>query len=78
MVSEAPWTTQLEIAHVLFMDVVEYSRLPMEEQTRQLAELQAVVRATEAFTPELPGFERVVVPIYSLMIGTEPLPDAFW
>jgi len=37
-----------------------------------------VVRATEAFTPELPGFERAVVPIYSLMIGTEPLPDAFW
>jgi len=37
-----------------------------------------VVRATEAFTPELPGYERAVVPIYSLMIGTEPLPDAFW
>jgi len=37
-----------------------------------------VVRATEAFTPELPGHERDVVPIYSLMIGTEPLPKAFW
>ncbi len=37
-----------------------------------------VVRATEAFTPALPGFERHVVPIYSLMIGTEPLPEAFW
>ena len=37
-----------------------------------------VVRATEAFTPELPGFERTLVPIYSLMIGTEPLPDSFW
>jgi glycine/D-amino acid oxidase-like deaminating enzyme len=37
-----------------------------------------IVRATEAFTPELPGYERAVVPIYSLMIGTEPLPDAFW
>ncbi len=37
-----------------------------------------VVRATEAFTPELPGYERAVVPIYSLMIGTEPLPTAFW
>ena len=37
-----------------------------------------VVRATEAFTPELPGYERTLVPIYSLMIGTEPLPDAFW
>ncbi len=39
---------------------------------------EVVVRATEAFTPELPGCERVVVPIYSLMIGTEQLPDAFW
>lgn len=39
---------------------------------------EVVVRATEAFTPELPGFKRHVVPIYSLMIGTEPLPDAFW
>ncbi|HEX5643557.1 MAG TPA: FAD-binding oxidoreductase [Thermoleophilia bacterium] len=37
-----------------------------------------VVRATEAFTPELPGHERTLVPIYSLMIGTEPLPDSFW
>jgi glycine/D-amino acid oxidase-like deaminating enzyme len=39
---------------------------------------EVVVRATEAFTPELPGFERTVIPIYSLMIGTEPLPDTFW
>ena len=39
---------------------------------------EVVVRATEAFTPSLPGYERHVVPIYSLMIGTEPLPDAFW
>lgn len=37
-----------------------------------------VVRATEAFTPTLPGHARTVVPIYSLMIATEPLPDAFW
>lgn len=37
-----------------------------------------IVRATEAFTPELPGYERAIVPIYSLMIGTERLPDAFW
>jgi len=39
---------------------------------------EVVVRATEAFTPLLPGYERHVVPIYSLMIGTEPLPDSFW
>ncbi len=33
-----------------------------------------VVRATEAWTATLPGTERSVVPIYSLMLATEPLP----
>jgi glycine/D-amino acid oxidase-like deaminating enzyme len=36
------------------------------------------VRATEAFSACLPGFERTIVPVYSLMIATEPLSDAFW
>jgi glycine/D-amino acid oxidase-like deaminating enzyme len=39
---------------------------------------EVVVRATEAFTPELPGYERCVVPIYSLMVATEPLSDEVW
>jgi glycine/D-amino acid oxidase-like deaminating enzyme len=39
---------------------------------------ETVVRATEAFSPALPGLRRSIVPIYSLMIATEPLPDAFW
>lgn len=33
-----------------------------------------VVRATEAFTPGLRGHRRVVAPVYSLMVATEPLP----
>lgn len=37
-----------------------------------------VVRATEAWTATLPGTERAVVPIYSLMLATEPLPQGFW
>jgi glycine/D-amino acid oxidase-like deaminating enzyme len=37
-----------------------------------------VVRATEAWTPTLPGFHRDIVPVYSLMVATEPLGDAFW
>ena len=37
-----------------------------------------VVRATEAFTPSLKGEERTVVPVYSLMLATEPLSDSFW
>ncbi len=32
-----------------------------------------VVRATEGFTPRLPGLARAVVPVYSLIIATEPL-----
>lgn len=38
----------------------------------------AVVLATEGWTPGLPGHEREVVPVYSLMVATEPLTDAQW
>jgi glycine/D-amino acid oxidase-like deaminating enzyme len=37
-----------------------------------------VIRATEGFTPDLEGSQREVVPIYSLMIATEPLSDGVW
>ena len=37
-----------------------------------------VVRATEGYTPGLPGSGRAVAPVYSLMIATEPLPPAVW
>ena len=37
-----------------------------------------VVRATEAWTSQLPGSRRAVVPVYSLMIATEPLPADVW
>jgi len=37
-----------------------------------------VVRATEAWTAQLPGSHRDVVPVYSLMIATEPLPPEVW
>jgi glycine/D-amino acid oxidase-like deaminating enzyme len=37
-----------------------------------------VVRATEGYTRTLRGEERALVPVYSLMIATEPLPEAFW
>lgn len=38
----------------------------------------AVIRATEGYTPTLRGQERAVVPVYSLIIGTEPLPASVW
>ncbi|WP_323747708.1 FAD-binding oxidoreductase [Catenulispora rubra] len=37
-----------------------------------------VVRATEGYTPSIAGFQRDVAPVYSLMVATEPLPDAVW
>lgn len=37
-----------------------------------------VVRATEGYTPLLPGHKRALAPLYSLMIATEPLPADFW
>jgi glycine/D-amino acid oxidase-like deaminating enzyme len=37
-----------------------------------------VVRATEGYTPRLPGYQRAIVPVYSLMIATEPLGKDVW
>jgi glycine/D-amino acid oxidase-like deaminating enzyme len=37
-----------------------------------------VVRATEGYTPRLPGLARAVVPVYSLIIATERLPPSVW
>jgi glycine/D-amino acid oxidase-like deaminating enzyme len=38
----------------------------------------AVVLATEAYSTQLPGRRRRVLPIYSMMIGSEPLGAAQW
>ncbi|WP_082098746.1 NAD(P)/FAD-dependent oxidoreductase [Demequina iriomotensis] len=37
-----------------------------------------VIRATEGYTPGLPGHERDVVPVHSLIIATAPLPASLW
>jgi tetratricopeptide (TPR) repeat protein len=49
MSSGQPSTPKLEIAHVLFTDIVAYSRLPMDQQPRVLATLQQLVSSTKAF-----------------------------
>src|SRR5512142_1491734 len=38
-----------EIAHVLFMDIVAFSTLPMEEQARSIRQLRQIVRETPEF-----------------------------
>ena len=45
---------------------------------RGVVRARTVVRATEGFTPQLPGHRRASIPVYSLVIATEPLPSATW
>jgi glycine/D-amino acid oxidase-like deaminating enzyme len=72
-------------------DVVRARGGQIYEQTRGLAiepgrvrtdrgtvKADVVVRATEGYTPKLPGHRRRVAPVYSLVIATEPLADAVW
>jgi glycine/D-amino acid oxidase-like deaminating enzyme len=37
-----------------------------------------IVRATEGYTVSLPGCERLLLPLHSMMIATEPLPESVW
>ena len=39
---------------------------------------ETILRATEGYTPTLAGENRTVVPIYSLVLATEPLPASTW
>ncbi len=43
-----------------------------------LVECEQIVIATEAYGSQLPGVGRRIMPLYSLMIATEPLPDTLW
>jgi class 3 adenylate cyclase len=40
---------QLEIAHVLFIDIVRYSKLSINDQQAAVEELKQIVRASEQF-----------------------------
>src|SRR6202043_9419 len=48
MADEQKMKLRLEIAHVLFMDIVDYSKLLTDEQSEALQELNQIVRNTEA------------------------------
>jgi TolB-like protein/Tfp pilus assembly protein PilF len=49
MSAEVKKEIQLEIAHVLFVDIVGYSKLSINEQRAAVDELTQIVRATEQF-----------------------------
>jgi glycine/D-amino acid oxidase-like deaminating enzyme len=51
---------------------------PRVDTPRGTVRADVVVRAVEAWTAGLPGQRRTLAPVYSLMIATEPLGDAFW
>src|SRR5512132_4013090 len=49
MPSESSSDVRFEIGHVLFIDVVGYSKLLIKEQSEQLQTLKTIVRGTEQF-----------------------------
>ncbi len=55
-------TTKLEMAHVLFMDIVGYSKLPMDHQETVLRTLQAVVSSAPEFLRAHASQEMIRIP----------------
>jgi TolB-like protein len=49
MAAETNSDVEFEIGHVLFIDIVGYSKLLIHEQSEQLQKLREIVRATEQF-----------------------------
>ena len=49
MLSEHPSDVKFEIGHVLFIDIVGYSKLLITEQSNWLETLKRIVRGTEQF-----------------------------
>ena len=61
----------------------DHTRVQSLEPGRVVAEhgtvrADVVVRATEGYTAALPGHRRRILPVYTTMVATEPLPDSFW
>ncbi len=48
------------------------------ETNRGAIRADTILRATEGFTPSIEGLKRAVLPIYSMMVATEPLPASVW
>ena len=52
----------LEMAHVLFMDIVSYSLQPIDQQEQTLHQLQDIVRSTTEFSKAKAGDELIRLP----------------
>src|SRR4030095_476163 len=62
MAAEVKKEIQLEIAHLLLIDVVGYSKLLVNEQIELLQELKQIVRSTECFRAAEARGELIRVP----------------
>jgi glycine/D-amino acid oxidase-like deaminating enzyme len=65
------------------VSVYEHTRARQIEPRRVMTDhgsvhADVVVRATEGYTARLPGLARRLVPLYSFIVATEPLPRSFW
>ena len=49
MAAEVKKEIELEIAHVLFTDIVNYSKLPIHQQRSAVERLNEIVRGTDEF-----------------------------
>jgi len=49
MLSEQSSDVKFEIGHVLFIDIVGYSKLLINEQSEQIQKLKQIVRGTDQF-----------------------------
>lgn len=65
----------VEIYEATAVEAIEEGRAVSPRGT---VKAEFVVRATEGYTPCLQGQHRMLVPLYSLMIATEPLPAEVW
>jgi len=62
MADEQKTQLRLEIAHVLFMDIVGYSKLLIDEQSEALQELNQIVRNTEAARKAEAAGQLIILP----------------
>jgi TolB-like protein/class 3 adenylate cyclase/Tfp pilus assembly protein PilF len=62
MADEEKTRLRLEIAHVLFIDIVGYSRLLIDEQSEALHELNQIVRNTEAARTAETAGQLIILP----------------
>jgi glycine/D-amino acid oxidase-like deaminating enzyme len=72
-----------EVVARLGVPVYEHTRVTrirpgQVDTSRGTVRAEVVVRATEGYSVTLPGSRRSVLPLYSLMLATEPLPDGVW